>query len=381
MQSERTQESTAGFLEMEVLSRRYHLHWPGVVFVITTVLLALGAIQTQNNVLYIGFGIAVGSLLFSGIASGAMLMGVRLERQVEHATGVGMQLTVRYRVRNSNRIFPAFALVVEEESRIKGRTAATWSRRLSRPLLGTCVVNLEAGVSAIVMGEAPTVSRGSATFDCVRVWTTFPFGITRKSVLFAPKGDQVQTTLVRPRVVKLKRKAVSSFLSRDPSMGASTSKSGGREEFLGIRSYLPRDGQSAVAWKPSARTLLANDELLVRENASLSGRKVWLEIDPDVEDLDKAAEFAASLIFSIIGSGAAAGLRLPQAHYSPVMSVRQTGPMLDGLATLTRETLQGVPAPSKLTGYKMRIGAKGSGAPLTLEDYDRFAAGPSETTA
>lgn len=377
MQPQRIRESSSdGFLEMEVLSRRYHLHWPGVVFIITTMLLALGAIQTQNNVLYIGFGLAVGSLLFSGIASGAMLMGVRIEREVEHATGVGMPLVVRYRVRNSNRVFPAFALVIDEEVKIKGRTPSTWSQRLARPLLGTCVVNLRAGHSEIVMGESVATSRGIATFDCVRIWTTFPFGITRKSVLFAPKADKVQVTLVRPRVMGFTRKAVNTLLSRDSAFGASTSRSGGREEFLGIRPYLPRDGQSSVAWKPSARTLVSSDELLVRENASLSGRKIWIEIDPEIEDLDKAAELAASLIFAIIGSGAAAGLRLPQAHYSPVLSVRMTGPMLDGLAVLTREALLSRPSPSKLSGSHLRIGPRGSGSPLSLDDLPGFKTEP-----
>jgi uncharacterized protein (DUF58 family) len=367
-------ESPEGsFVEMKVLSRRYHLHWPGVIFILTTVLLALGAIQTQNNVLYIGFGLAVGAVLFSGIASGAMLMGVRISREVEHATGVDMPLIVRYRVRNSNRIFPAFALIIEEEKKIRKRANTTWKDRVQGTLLGTCVVSLRAGATAIVQGEAMAKSRGLATFDCVRVWTTFPFGIARKSVLFSPVGDRTQSTLVRPRVLRLQRKAMQSILSSDLWSGSSSRRTGGREEFIGIRPYAPHDSQSAIAWKPSARTLVASDELVVRENASMSGRKVWIEIDRSVEDLDKAAELAASVAVSAISAGAAAGLRLPHAVFSPVASVRHIGPMLDGLSLLTRDALNRECPPPRGRALRLRIGGAQSGTNLTISDLERLS--------
>jgi hypothetical protein len=44
---------------MRVVSRRYHLHFPGLVYIATTVMLAFGAVQSQNNLLFWAFGIAV----------------------------------------------------------------------------------------------------------------------------------------------------------------------------------------------------------------------------------------------------------------------------------------------------------------------------------
>jgi len=107
--------------------RRYHFHAPGVLYVAVTLFLALGAINSQNNLLFAALGLAIGGLLVSGIISGASLLGLRVERDpIVHAS-VGAPLTVSYTISNTNRFFPAFGLGVME---LPGRNAQGWQRAM-----------------------------------------------------------------------------------------------------------------------------------------------------------------------------------------------------------------------------------------------------------
>src|ERR1041385_4840021 len=57
--------------------RRYHFHGPGLVYILVTLFIAMGAINSQNNLLFAALGLAIGGLLISGIISGGALLGVR----------------------------------------------------------------------------------------------------------------------------------------------------------------------------------------------------------------------------------------------------------------------------------------------------------------
>ena len=363
--------SADGFLPMNVLARRYHIHWPGVIFVLTTVLIALGAIQTQNNVLYIGFGLAVGALLFSGVVSGSMLMGVRVEREVEHAATVGGVARLRYRVRNSNRLFPAFALIIEEQDTVRRQPRPSWRSHLSDSLVGASVANLPAGGTQIVEATSTATRRGVSTFGLVRVWTTFPFGIARKSVLFVHRGEP-QQMLIRPAIRALDRRLVRRLVAAGTSrVAASRAVPGGREEFLGVRPFATGDAQSMVAWRLSARSLAATDQLLVRESASLSGQRVCVQVDARVPDLDRSLDLAASLVAALVAAGSSVELTLGGASYTAVRSIRQMGPMLDAMARWDGEARTGNFLDPR-TGTVLRIGAPGPDR-LSAADIERLA--------
>jgi len=64
-----------------VLGRNYHFHSPGLVYAVTTMVLVMGAINGQNNLLFWLFGLGVAGLLISGILSGGSLMRLDIERE------------------------------------------------------------------------------------------------------------------------------------------------------------------------------------------------------------------------------------------------------------------------------------------------------------
>ena len=101
------------------ITRQYHFAFGGVLYVAVTTLLMLGALNSQNNLLFAAMGVSIGGLVVSGILSGWALLGVRVERISVSNASVGRPMTLRYRVSNKNRFVPAFALVIEERLHTK----------------------------------------------------------------------------------------------------------------------------------------------------------------------------------------------------------------------------------------------------------------------
>ena len=98
----------------EKLVRRYHLHLPGFLYVGLTLLVAVAAVNRQNNLLYWILGVMIAALLISGVVSGLLMQGLRVKRLVAGHGVVGEPLAVRYAVTNRNRLIPAFDIHIEE---------------------------------------------------------------------------------------------------------------------------------------------------------------------------------------------------------------------------------------------------------------------------
>src|SRR5262245_57070902 len=105
-------EPVAG--QARVIGRRYHFSVAGGAYIVTTMVMILGAFNGQNNLLFWLFGLAVAGLLISGVLSGSPLIGLRLSRESPGVCSVGQPVRFRYHLSSTNWIFPAFAMVVEE---------------------------------------------------------------------------------------------------------------------------------------------------------------------------------------------------------------------------------------------------------------------------
>src|SRR5207247_862141 len=150
----------------------YHFHAPGLLYAVVTFVLVLGAVNSQNNLLFWLFGLAVAGLIISGILSGASLMGLSVEREPPRRGAVGEDVVIRYRIRNRNRIFPSFALTIEELPHWSGGHRADWADRLERPL--AYAVCVPARGIVVIETRARATARGPARLDAFRVSTTFP---------------------------------------------------------------------------------------------------------------------------------------------------------------------------------------------------------------
>jgi uncharacterized protein (DUF58 family) len=285
--------------------RRYHFHFPGVLYVCVTLFLAVGAVNSQNNLLFFALGLAIGGLLVSGVLSGAALIGVRVERLPIPTGSVGKPLTIRYRVSNSNALFPAFGLHVEE---LPGRgRAAGW--RAFFPSVSAFVPYVPAKsfrqVRAVVVPER----RGAVSMDVVQIWSTFPFGLAKKSTAVSLP----HSGLVHPPELALRPGIIARITAKAPyGLGGQRSQGMG-EEFFGLREYSPGDPPRNIAWKPSART----GTLAVRQYSAPAPSRLWVVLaapdGADGADVEMGVALAASILAHAERAGVAVGLAVPRA--------------------------------------------------------------------
>lgn len=319
---------------LKVIARRYHLHFPGVVYSITTIILVLGAINGQNNLLFWLFGLAVGGLIASGLLSGAALMGIEVTRELPPTASVGDESVIRYRLRNRNRLLPVYAVTIEELVRAPlslgpERPTPSWPERIAS-IIGYGPYVRPRGESVVEAKFTP-LERGQATFDCVRVWTTFPFGLAKKSVTF---GGAAALT-IRPKVVGMDPAIFDRSLGRgDRSVG--WPRKGDDGEYYALRDYVPGDPMRMIAWRPSSR----RDTPLVRVNAQAGGSRVWIVLDAAGTSGDSTFEHAVSVAAGLCVAGVSRGLRVGLARgdgrllESARDSARHAGELLDALAVV-----------------------------------------------
>ena len=259
--------------------RRYHFGQGGLLYVFVTLLIALGAFNSQNNLLYWTFGFALALILVSGIISGTMLMGIRVEREWISSASAGETVRIRYRIRNVNRLFPAFALTIIEEGFDESPTrpsllARVLGRKSTAPhqpsiFLPPVAFVAHVGAGETVHSEARVLARhrGAATFSAFVVSTSFPFGLMRKSI----RVPHHAATVVTPLAATVDLELAGGGRRTGPS-GFSARRSGRGEEFFALREYVSGDSQRDVAWRASAK----RGSLLVRQFAAPAPHRLWI---------------------------------------------------------------------------------------------------------
>jgi uncharacterized protein (DUF58 family) len=284
------------------IRRRYHFHTPGVLYILVILFIAIGALNSQNNLLFTALGLAIGGLVVSGVLSGGALLGVRMERALPVGSAhVGERVRVRYRLRNHNRLVPAFGLnVMEVES---GESSSSGS--IQRPRAFVPFVPAKGEVESEALVEARR--RGVVQLEEVRAWSTFPFGLAKKSITIA----QPARIVVYPVSLPVRRGVLERLTARSLSGVGAALQPGMGEELYGIREYSEGDNPRMIAWRRSART----GQLVVRQNTTPSPRKLWVVLRLERGGDPLAAETAVAMASSLIGvcasEGAAVGLCVP----------------------------------------------------------------------
>jgi uncharacterized protein (DUF58 family) len=220
--------------------RRTRFLREGLVFVGVVLALGLAAGSRPNNLLVWVFGALVAALLVSGFVSGFMMMPLRATRLEPRRGRVGEPLLVRYDISNSARRLPAFDVHAREVATPAGLepVAEAWT--------------LHVGPRETAHAEAvfrPT-RRGRARLAAFELWTSFPFGIIRKSVRFDSAGE----VLIHPEVRPLRAEVLARVAAGGLGGQCLSSQSGGSDDFFGVREYRPGDSVRHIAWKRLAGT-------------------------------------------------------------------------------------------------------------------------------
>ena len=241
----------------------------GVVTLLTTT-----AFYTQANLLFWALGLVVGGLVVSLALSMIMLRGIEVQRMAPTRGTADEPLVLRYLVTNRSKL-SWFGIEVLETwpSDRRGRVgpidATNTPMLLGRPHGWL----LHIGPGQTIQAEAVCWPRrrGLLDFGCIHLRTGFPFGIVRKQYIY----KQSSHVLIHPPQRRLNRQTVLSLSSQDVSGGRHSNRSGGQEEFFGLRPYRPGDSFKLIDWKHSARA--AN--LVSREMAGSRPPRMMILLD------------------------------------------------------------------------------------------------------
>ncbi|HZW07230.1 MAG TPA: hypothetical protein VFF65_08905, partial [Phycisphaerales bacterium] len=174
--------------------RRYPLHAVFLIYCLVTLLVAIGAFNANNNLLFWLFGLSLGMLLVSGVISGSMMVALSVRRDVVEQTSVARPLRIRYTITNHSRWLPAIGLTITE--RLAPPDAAAGRPAEQQAVLSAIPVgsvpHVPARSSITVETLALPLSRGRLHLAGFDVLTTFPFGIIRKSLAH----DETAATII-----------------------------------------------------------------------------------------------------------------------------------------------------------------------------------------
>ena len=297
-----------------VLAKRTALRWIGYrmeyrvtregwIYIVGIVLVAMAAINTGNNLLFLILACLIASILMSGVLSSITLTGVELRLNLPEHIFAGQTVRATVELVNEKLTLPSFSLRVEGVKK-KGAPAAA--------LLETPVYfpYLPRKVSARQSVPMLFSRRGVYHQEAFRIVTRFPFGFLQK----ARRLDLSTKALVYPSV-----EATPEFLEVLPGIqGAMESEVKGRgQDLYALRDYLPNDSARHVHWKASARLGV----LMVREFAREDDYRVLLVFDPyssaahansseiEKERFERAVNLCAAIAWSFHEQSAQLGFR------------------------------------------------------------------------
>ena len=249
----------------------------GWVFLGAALAVALAALNTGNNLLYLVFATQLSMIALSGVLSELSVQQLRLRRRLGSRLFAEVTSSGTWTVQNPRKRLPSLAITVSETP---GRDASLKSRG------ATQVPVLPPQGQSELRGEWVFAVRGIHKLDAVRVATTWPFGIFEKYYEVAAPLE----VLVHPRPA-WDAPAVAAPRGSDDE--GTASRRGGDGTSMGLKDHREGDDPRRVHWRTSAR----RGRLVSVERAEHHGGEVRIDVAVPTASVlkERVAEFEASL--------------------------------------------------------------------------------------
>lgn len=265
----------------------------GTTYILATVILAVAAINTGNNSLYIAVTLMLGCLLLSGIASKSGLKHLRVEISGIGEAWAGRPADGAVRVWNDSRLWNIRDVVLTSDA-------------LSAPLF-LPVLNRRSDL--VVPASFLFARRGLAHVSGVDSYTRYPFGFfLKKRRLRAASEVVVYPKLLGDDGLRERFRASSGESSSATRQGAGT-------EIHSFREYVRGDSLRQVHWKKSASL----GRWIMKQHELDAARSVHVVVDPykprgtSDEDFERMVSAAATFILNSVQRGLDVTLSLPRA--------------------------------------------------------------------
>ena len=240
----------------------YRLTREGVIYLAAVFLVALAAVNTGNNLLFMILACLLAGILISGVLSRVVLTGLDLNIELPEHVFAEQPILAAVEVHNEKHMMPSFSL------RVVGAGQSDDSQILTRPVYFPYIPRESSGRQNV---ELLFPRRGAYRQNAFGIRTKFPFGFLEKT----RRVDSEMGLVVYPRV-----EPTDEFYEVLPLLsGEIESEHRGRGHDLhSIRDYLPTDSARFVDWKASAKS----GTLKIREFAREDERRLILAFDPSL---------------------------------------------------------------------------------------------------
>ncbi len=281
------------FTIVPVLARRTPLRWlayqidykftrTGKIYVAGVMVMALAALNTGNNLLFIVLACLIAGILVSGVASRTVISGVDVHLTLPEHIFAGQPVMALAELRNHKFWLPSFSLSIvgEEPARPKksrgkkkaekeGRPLPAPAAILTRPVFFPFVPRAQSTEQTVEMSFP---RRGVYKQEALGLRTGFPFGFLQKTRRISSDLEIVVYPSVKPagefyEILPLVSGELESYMR------------GRGNDLYAIRDYRPMDSARHVDWKATAK----RGALQVREFAREDERRVLVALDPEID--------------------------------------------------------------------------------------------------
>ena len=284
------------------------------------------AINTGNNLLFLGWGLVLSAIVLSGVLSESVIKNLVVGAGALPQARAGELTQLCLRLSNTSRRTPGYAAEV---------SADVVSPDGELEVAAPGELRLEPGVVRELRAPFVPTRRGRHELRSLRVRTSYPFGFFEKGRRFVPEADAFW---VMPPMVPVDdllhevETATGEAPARRPGPG---------DDFFALRPFRAGDDPRRIAHRRSART----GRWVVRESEAAVGGAVLLELvlprraaTPDAQVSDEARELAiaafGSLAEVLLARGRAVGVIAPGLFLAAEAGDGQRWQVLMGLARL-----------------------------------------------
>jgi uncharacterized protein (DUF58 family) len=288
----------------------------GTTYILGTVILAISAINTGNNAIYIAVTLMLGCLLLSGMASKGGLKHLSIEIEGLDNVWAGRPADGTLRVRNDSRIWNVRDVVLVSEAFVAPAFVAIVPRRSE----------------VTVKGAFLFPRRGLAHVSAIDSYTRYPFGFVLKKRRLRVASE----VIVYPRI--LSDDAVPDRFRAIAGDDSAAGRPGLGSEIHSFREFARGDSLRQVHWKKSASL----GRWIIKQQEADAARSLHIVVDAYkprhvLEDaFEEMISEAATLVHRAVREGMDVTLSLPRVTLR-ARENESAEPMFRALALLEAE--------------------------------------------
>lgn len=264
----------------------------GTTYLIATLVLAMAAVNTGNNALYIGVALMLGSLLLSGIASKGGLQKLHAEIAGMDEVWAGVTAPGMLLVRNDSRLWNVRDVVITSDALVEPVLIPFLPRRRTVEVTATFLFT----------------KRGLAHVHSLDSYTRYPFGFFLKKRRLRVSSE----VLVYPQIYS--NDDVRDRFQPLPGEESTANRPGPGSEIHSFREYSRGDSLRHVHWKKSASL----GRWIIKQSDAEASSTVHVVVDPylpegvDTEALELMISSAATFLYHAVQRDHDVVLSLPR---------------------------------------------------------------------